>query len=112
MSNLLPALCFGVFIIGLVAGGFMLFTRSLEIVPEGSVAIVERGGEFRGVLNPGRHLLMPLDRIRALVELQEFSTAIHADTVITQNATIIALGYGRELSNRALYTTKSHPRPA
>lgn len=89
--DFLPILCFSVFIIGLIAGVVVLVLRSFEIVPEGSVAVVERGGEFRGVLNPGRHLLMPLDRIRALVELQEFSTTVHADTVITQNATVIAL---------------------
>ncbi|MDB5078275.1 MAG: hypothetical protein JWP00_199, partial [Chloroflexi bacterium] len=89
--DFLPFLCFTVFIIGLIIGVIALVMRSFEIVPEGSVAVVERGGEFRGVLNPGRHFLMPLDRIRALVELQEFSTTIHADTVITQNATVIAL---------------------
>ncbi len=89
--DFLPFLCFTVFILALIAGVVVLVLRSFEIVPEGSVAVVERGGEFRGVLNPGRHLLMPLDRIRALVELQEFSTTIHADTVITQNATVIAL---------------------
>jgi regulator of protease activity HflC (stomatin/prohibitin superfamily) len=89
--DFLPFLCFAVFIFGLIIGLVWLVLRSFEIVPEGSVAIVERGGEFRGVLNPGRHLLMPLDRIRALVELQEFSTTVHADTVITQNATVIAL---------------------
>ncbi len=89
--DILPVLCFSVFIIGLIAGAFLLISRSFEIVPEGSVAIVERAGEFRGVLNPGRHMLMPLDRTRALVELQEFSTTVRADTIITQNATIIGL---------------------
>lgn len=89
--DLLPVLCFVAFIVGIVALAFMLISRSFEIVPEGSVAIVERGGEFRGVLNPGRHFQLPLDRIRAMVELQEFSDTIHADTVITQNATVIGL---------------------
>ena len=89
--DFLPVLCFSVFVIGIVAGIFVFISRSFEIVPEGSVAIIERAGEFRGVLNPGRHFMMPLDRVRALVELQEFSTTVHADTVITQNATIIAL---------------------
>ncbi len=89
--DFLPVLCFTVFIVGLVAGAFVFVSRSFEIVPEGSVAVVERAGEFRGVLNPGRHFLMPLDRVRALVELQEFSVTLHADTVTTHNAIEIAL---------------------
>ena len=66
--DFLPFLCFAVFTIGLVAGIYMFISRSIQIVPEGNVAVIERSGEFRGVLNPGRHFMMPLDRIRALVE--------------------------------------------
>ncbi|HEX2910345.1 MAG TPA: SPFH domain-containing protein [Chloroflexia bacterium] len=89
--DFLPFLCFTVFIIGLIVGVVLFVTRSLQIVPEGTVAVVERSGEFQRVLNPGRHFLMPLDRIRALVELKEFTDIVHADTVITQNATVIGL---------------------
>lgn len=107
--DFLPLLCFTVFIVGLIAVAYVFITRSLEIVPEGTVAVVERGGEFRGVLKPGRHFLTPFDRIRAIVELQEFSVTIPADTVITQNA--IVIGLDMDLSYRiARYVPQKVPR--
>lgn len=107
--DLLSFLCFTLFIVGIIAGGLWVFNRSLQIVPEGSVAIVERSGEFKGVLNPGRHFLLPLDRIRDYVELQEFTETIHNDTVITHNATVIGLDL--DVSFRiARYTPQKVPR--
>lgn len=91
MDGILPILCFAVFLIGIVAGVWVYVSRNLQIVPEGTVAVVERSGKFSRVLNPGRHLIFPLDRIRATVDLQEFSDTVIADTVITQNATVIGL---------------------
>jgi len=107
--DLLTILCFTVFVVGIVAAIFYFFTRSIEIVPEGLVAVIERGGEFRGILKPGRHFLTPLDRIRAMVELQEFSDTVQADTVITQNA--IVIGLDMDISYRiARYVPQKVPR--
>jgi regulator of protease activity HflC (stomatin/prohibitin superfamily) len=44
----------------------------LVIVGEGHAAVIERGGEFRTVLGPGRHWVFPFaDRVRARVDLGE-----------------------------------------
>jgi regulator of protease activity HflC (stomatin/prohibitin superfamily) len=75
--------------LGLLARKFIL--DNVEIVPEGTVAVIERSGKFNRVMNPGRHFLMPLDRARAVVALQEFSETVMADSVITHNATVIGL---------------------
>ena len=43
----------------------MLFTTTLKIIRQQQVAIVERLGKFRKVLDPGPHLVVPfLDQIR------------------------------------------------
>ncbi|KDN18624.1 SPFH domain-containing protein [Amycolatopsis rifamycinica] len=44
----------------------------LVIVGEGHAAVLERGGRFRTVLGPGRHLVLPFaDRVRARFDLGE-----------------------------------------
>ncbi|WP_370963313.1 SPFH domain-containing protein [Amycolatopsis sp. cg9] len=44
----------------------------LVTVPEGRAAVIERLGEFRAVLGPGRHFVLPFaDRVRARVDLGE-----------------------------------------
>ena len=44
----------------------------LVIVGEGHAAVIERGGEFRTVLGPGRHFVNPFtDRVRARFDLGE-----------------------------------------
>ncbi len=91
MENILPVLCFTAFIVGLIAAVVTFVRRSFELIPEGSFGIIERGGKFQGIVPPGRHLLMPLDRIREYVPLQEFTETMHADQVVAKEASVIGL---------------------
>ena len=44
----------------------------LVVVGAGHAAVLERGGRFRAVLGPGRHVVLPFaDRVRARVHLGE-----------------------------------------
>ncbi|MEI7556396.1 SPFH domain-containing protein [Candidatus Chlorohelix sp.] len=92
MDTILPVLFFVLFI-GLIGGiVYTIFSRGIRIVPDGSVAIVERNGEFNRVLAPGRHFLFPLlDRISKMVELKEFEETLQIDNVLTGDMTLIDL---------------------
>ena len=83
MDTLLPLCLTLLFIGGLVAGGIFIY-RSFEFVEEGTVGVVERDGRFQRILLPGRHLLLPLDRIKQQVKLQDFTWEFRAEKVQTK----------------------------
>src|SRR5579872_3002158 len=81
----------GAVIAGIAAGvvlvivGLWLFTRCVKIVQQGSVGVVKRLGEFRGVMQPGMHVLAPfVDRMEK-VDVREFPMTGDQQAVITKD---------------------------
>ena len=69
----------------LIAVGLWLFTRCVKIVQQGSVGVVKRLGEFRGVMQPGMHILAPfVDRMEK-VDVREFPMTGDQQAVITKD---------------------------
>jgi len=92
MDGFLPILCFTLFLGAIVFGIWTMLGRGFKIVADGTVAIVERQGEFNRVLSPGRHFLFPLlDRINKVVELKEFAEEQQIDNVLTGDMTTLSL---------------------
>lgn len=89
--DIIPFLFFLVILFGMIWLAIGFFTRGIKVVPEGTVAIVERQGRFLRVYDPGRHLLLPFDRVRQYVPVQEFDETLHADRVIMRNAVVIGI---------------------
>jgi regulator of protease activity HflC (stomatin/prohibitin superfamily) len=88
---MLLASTFGNVLIGLAAGiivvaaGLWFISRSLKIVQQGSVGVVKRLGEFRAVMQPGLHILMPfIDRMEK-VDVREFPMTGDQQAVITKD---------------------------
>ncbi len=81
----------GTVVVGVVAGvvvltlGLWIFTRWVKIVQQGSVGVVKRLGEFRGVMQPGMHILAPfIDRMEK-VDVREFPMTGDQQAVITKD---------------------------
>jgi regulator of protease activity HflC (stomatin/prohibitin superfamily) len=81
----------GTLVVGVVAGvvivtlGLWIFTRWVKIVQQGSVGVVKRLGEFRGVMQPGMHILAPfIDRMEK-VDVREFPMTGDQQAVITKD---------------------------
>ena len=67
-----------------IAIGLWLFTRCVKIVQQGSVGVVKRR-EFRGVMQPGMHVLAPfVDRMEK-VDVREFPMTGDQQAVITKD---------------------------
>jgi regulator of protease activity HflC (stomatin/prohibitin superfamily) len=88
---MLTASVAGEVLVGLAAGivvvgaGLWLLTRCLKIVQQGSVGVVKRLGEFKGVMQPGMHVLAPfIDRMEK-VDVREFPMTGDQQAVITKD---------------------------
>jgi regulator of protease activity HflC (stomatin/prohibitin superfamily) len=57
----------------------------LKVVQQGCVGVVKRFGEFRTILQPGLHLLMPLADRMDKVDIREFPRTGDQQAVITQD---------------------------
>ena len=74
-----------VFTFGLLIIGFILYNLIL-IVPMRAVAVIERLGRFRGVLDPGLHFLIPfVDRVAYRHETREQCLNIPHQSCITRD---------------------------
>jgi regulator of protease activity HflC (stomatin/prohibitin superfamily) len=79
-------------IVGVVAGvvvgvggvGLLLY-RAAQIVQQGSVGVVKRLGEFRGIRQPGLHPLMPFVDRMVKVDMREFPMTGDQQSVITKD---------------------------
>lgn len=70
----------------------MLFTTTLKIIRQQQVAIVERLGKFRKVLDPGPHLVVPfLDQIRYALDMREEVVPFPPQGVITEDNLIVSI---------------------
>ena len=61
-------------IVALVLLALVLYTvsRTVRIVPQASVFVIERLGRYSRTLNPGIHLLAPVvDKVRVKVDIRE-----------------------------------------
>jgi regulator of protease activity HflC (stomatin/prohibitin superfamily) len=68
-----------------VTAGLWLLSRCVKIVQQGSVGVVKRLGEFRGVMQPGMHILAPfVDRMEK-VDVREFPMTGDQQAVITKD---------------------------
>jgi regulator of protease activity HflC (stomatin/prohibitin superfamily) len=67
---------------------FIVFSimRSVRIIPQQHVAVVERFGKYNRTLNPGFHLIIPFaDRIRKLQDLRIQQAEVPSQMVITKD---------------------------
>ena len=74
--------------VGVVVGAgavIALVSRSMRIVQQGSVGVVKRLGEFRGVRQPGLHPLMPFADRMVKVDMREFPMTGDQQSVITKD---------------------------
>jgi regulator of protease activity HflC (stomatin/prohibitin superfamily) len=81
----------GAITIGVAAGvvvlaiGLWAFSRCVKIVQQGSVGVVKRLGEFKGVSQPGLHILTPfIDRMEK-IDVREFPMTGDQQAVITKD---------------------------
>ena len=75
-------------VVGAVAGAGVvgvLFYRSIQIVQQGSVGVVKRLGEFRGIRQPGLHPLIPFIDRMVKVDMREFPMTGDQQSVITKD---------------------------
>jgi len=71
-----------------VVGGaaILAFSRSVQVVRQGDISIVERLGKFHNRLEPGLHLLIPfVDQIRATMTIREQVLDIPPQKCITSD---------------------------
>jgi len=75
-------------VVGVVVGAGAVLTvasRSFRIVQQGSVGVVKRLGEFRGIRQPGMHPMAPfIDRMEK-VDMREFPMTGDQQSVITKD---------------------------
>ncbi len=81
----------GAVVLGVAAGvvvlalGLWVFTRCVKIVQQGSVGVVKRLGEFRGVMQPGMHVLAPFVDRMDKIDVREFPMTGDQQAVITKD---------------------------
>ncbi len=70
----------------------MVLAATLKIIRQQQVAIVERLGKFRKVLDPGPHLVVPfLDQIRYALDMREEVVPFPPQGVITEDNLIVSI---------------------
>jgi regulator of protease activity HflC (stomatin/prohibitin superfamily) len=75
-------------VLGALAGAGIaaaVITRSFRIVQQGSVGVVKRLGEFRGIRQPGLHPLAPFMDRMLKVDMREFPMTGDQQSVITKD---------------------------
>ena len=81
-----------ILLIALVVVVVMLLAATLKIIRQQQVAIVERLGKFRKVLDPGPHLVVPfLDQIRYALDMREEVVPFPPQGVITEDNLIVSI---------------------
>jgi regulator of protease activity HflC (stomatin/prohibitin superfamily) len=70
----------------------IVISRSVRIVPQARVGIVERLGRYSRTLSPGLHVLVPfLDRLKPLVDVREQVVTFPPQPVITEDNVTISI---------------------
>jgi regulator of protease activity HflC (stomatin/prohibitin superfamily) len=84
----LPAL------LALVLGALVLLVlfKTVRIVPQGNVFVIERLGRYSRTLEPGIHLLVPaLDRVRVRTDIREQVVGFPPQAVITKDNLVVGI---------------------
>lgn len=75
-----------VFLIGLIIFVFIIFVKTIRIVPQRSAFIVERLGKYSNTLTAGLHVLVPiLDKVAYKHTLKEQAIDVAPQTCITRD---------------------------
>jgi len=70
----------------------VVLIRSIRIIPQAYVGIVERLGRYHKTLNPGLNLLVPfIDRLRPLVDMREQVVSFPPQPVITEDNLVVSI---------------------
>ncbi len=82
----------GVVLIVLAAIVALVLFKTVRIVPQASVFIVERLGKYSRTLEPGIHLLVPvLDRVRTRTDIREQVVGFPPQAVITKDNLVVGI---------------------
>jgi len=70
----------------------VVLIRSIRIIPQAYVGIVERLGRYNKTLSPGLNLLVPfIDRLRPLVDMREQVVTFAPQPVITEDNLVVSI---------------------
>jgi regulator of protease activity HflC (stomatin/prohibitin superfamily) len=78
----------------LVLGGLLLLVlaKTVRIVPQASVFVIERLGRYSRTLEPGIHVLVPvLDRVRVRTDIREQVVGFPPQAVITKDNLVVGI---------------------
>lgn len=103
-------------LIALVVLAFLVVTvlaKTVRIVPQASVYVIERLGRYSRTLQPGLHLLVPvLDRVRVRLDVREQVVGFPPQGVITKDNLIVGVDsvvyYSITDPNLATYAIESY----
>jgi len=78
----------------LVLGALLLVTlaKTVRIVPQATVYVIERVGKYSRTLDPGIHLLVPaLDKVRTKTDIREQVVGFPPQAVITKDNLVVGI---------------------
>ncbi|MGI8535004.1 MAG: SPFH domain-containing protein [Mycobacteriales bacterium] len=82
----------GIVVLVLVAIVALVLFKTVRIVPQASVFVIERLGKYSRTLEPGIHLLIPgLDRVRVRTDIREQVVGFPPQAVITKDNLVVGI---------------------
>lgn len=82
----------GIVLLVLVAIVALVLFKTVRIVPQASVFVIERLGKYSRTLEPGIHLLVPgLDRVRVRTDIREQVVGFPPQAVITKDNLVVGI---------------------
>ncbi|MBW3647922.1 MAG: SPFH/Band 7/PHB domain protein, partial [Actinobacteria bacterium] len=70
----------------------LVLFKTVRIVPQASVFVIERLGKYSRTLEPGIHLLVPaLDRVRVRTDIREQVVGFPPQAVITRDNLVVGI---------------------
>src|SRR3954469_23347069 len=82
----------GVLILVIVVFAVTTLLRSIRIVPQQRMDVVERLGKYKRTLNPGLNLLVPfVDAVRSKVDMREAVVSFPPQPVITSDNLVVSI---------------------
>ena len=82
----------GVLVIVIVVFAIVTLLRSIRIVPQQRMDVVERLGKYKRTLNPGLNVLVPfVDAVRSKVDMREQVVSFPPQPVITSDNLVVSI---------------------
>jgi regulator of protease activity HflC (stomatin/prohibitin superfamily) len=82
----------GIVVVILAAIVAAVLFKTVRIVPQASVFVIERLGRYSRTLEPGIHVLVPaLDRVRTRTDIREQVVGFPSQTVITKDNLVVGI---------------------